>query len=253
MLPGVEGQLILYQAKFACNACIIYFTGKADRTKAMTQNLEASQLSLNDVRHLLKLERQTEGSFDEFLSLEPLTDSEQQQLLEISNDFWRYLETGKVSEELVKFLTLSPLMRLTGFFKIPVLLTMEDSIPIEVEDGDTLIKGRLDILAVNGPDAEIGATQFWILVVEAKNSAIAPLIGLPQLLTYAFKSLQVQSPVWGLTTNGESYRFVRLTRGNPCTYQILPELNLIDKGRSIELAQVLKAICKLQNVQLQLA
>ncbi|MCW6050311.1 restriction endonuclease subunit R [Microcoleus sp. A2-C5] len=226
----------------------------------MTQNLEASQLSLNDVRRLLKLERQTEGSFAESLSLEPLTDSEQQQLLEISNDFWRYLETGKVSEELVKFLTLSPLMRLTGFFKIPVVLTMEDSIPIEVEDEDTLIKGRLDILAVNGPDAEIGAAQFWILVVEAKNSAlakpskrIAPLTGLPQLLTYAFKSLQVQSSVWGLTTNGESYRFVRLTRGNPCTYQILPELNLIDKGRSIELAQVLKAICKLQNVQLQLA
>ncbi|WP_228057647.1 restriction endonuclease subunit R [Tychonema sp. LEGE 07203] len=161
---------------------------------------------------------------------------------------------------MVKFLSLSPLMRLTGFFKIPVLLTMEDSIPIEVEDGDTLIKGRLDILAVNGPEAEIGAAQFWILVVEAKNSALAkpskridPWAGLPQLLTYAYKSLQQQSSVWGLTTNGESYRFVRVTRGNHCTYQILPELNLIDKERSLLLAQVLKAICKLQNLQLQLA
>ncbi|MCC3474622.1 MAG: restriction endonuclease subunit R [Microcoleus sp. PH2017_25_DOB_D_A] len=219
----------------------------------MTQNLEASQLSLNDVRRLLKLERQTEGSFTDFFSLEPLTDFEQQELLQISNDFWRYLEVGKVSEELVKFLSLSPLMRLTGFFKVPVVLTMEDSIPIEVEDGDTLIKGRLDILAVNQPDAELAATQFWILVVEAKNSAIAPLAGLPQLLTYTYKSLQQQSSVWGLTTNGESYRFVRVTRGNPCTYQILPELNLIDRERSLLLAQVLKAICKLQNVQLQLA
>ncbi|MEG4212099.1 restriction endonuclease subunit R [Microcoleus sp. S13_B4] len=219
----------------------------------MTQNLEASQLSLNDVRRLLKLERQTGGGFTDFFSLETLTDFEQQQLWEISNDFWRYLEAGKVSEELVKFLALSPLMRLTGFFKVPVVLTMEDSIPIEVEDGDTLIKGRLDILAVNQPDAELAAAQFWILVVEAKNSAIAPLTGLPQLLTYTYKSLQQQSSVWGLTTNGESYRFVRVTRGNPCTYQILPELNLIDRERSLLLAQVLKAICKLQNVQLQLA
>ncbi|MEO6863119.1 MAG: restriction endonuclease subunit R [Microcoleus sp.] len=225
----------------------------ADRTKAMTQNLEASQLSLNDLRHLLKLEEGDADSLTEFFSLEPLSESEQQELLKIRQNFRRYLAAGKVSEELVKFLALSPLMRLTGFFDVPVVLTMEDSIPIEVEDGDTLIKGRLDILAVNGPDAEIGAAQFWILVVEAKNIAIAPLTGLPQLLTYAFKSLQVRSSVWGLTTNGESYRFVRLTRGNPCTYQILPELNLIDKGRSIELAQVLKAICKLQNVQLQLA
>ena len=219
----------------------------------MTQNLEASQLSLNDVRRLLKLQELEGEGFSDFFSLEPLTESEQQELLKLRNDFRRYLSAGKVSEELVKFLVLSPLMRLAGFFDISIVLTMENSIPIEVEDEDTLIKGRLDILAVNQPDAEIGATQFWILVVEAKNSAIAPLAGLPQLLTYTYKSLQQQSSVWGLTTNGESYRFVRVTRGNPCTYQILPELNLIETERSILLAQVLKAICKLQNVELQLA
>ncbi|MBD1827427.1 restriction endonuclease subunit R [Microcoleus vaginatus GB1-A2] len=219
----------------------------------MAQNLEASQLSLNDVRRFLKLERQIGGSFAEFLSMEPLTDFEQQELLLIGNHFWRHLEAGKVSAKLVKFLVLSPLMRLAGFFDIPMVLTMEDSIPIQVEDGDTLIKERLDVLAVNQPDAELAAAQFWILVVEAKNSAIAPLTGLSQLLTYTYKSLQQQSSVWGLTTNGESYRFVRVTRGNPCTYKILPELNLIDPERSLLLAQVLKAICKLQNVQLQLA
>ncbi|MEG4799413.1 restriction endonuclease subunit R [Microcoleus sp. ARI1-B5] len=219
----------------------------------MTQNLEASQLSLNDVRHLLKLEEGEADSVTDFFSLEPLSESEQQELLKIRQNFRRYLAAGKVSEELVKFLALSPLMRLTGFFDVPVVLTMEDSIPIEVEDGDTLIKGRLDILAVNGPDAEIGAAQFWILVVEAKNSAIDSWAGLPQLLTYAYKSLQQQPSVWGLTTNGRNYQFVRVTRGNPCTYQILPELNLIDPERSLLLAQVLKAICKLQNVQLQLA
>ncbi|MEG4276345.1 restriction endonuclease subunit R [Microcoleus sp. MON1_C1] len=219
----------------------------------MTQNLEASQLSLNDVRRIFKLERQTGGGFTDFFSLEPLTDFEQQELLLIGNHFWRHLEAGKVSAKLVKFLVLSPLMRLAGFFDISLVLTMEDSIPIEVEDGDTLIKGRLDILAVNQPDAELAAAQFWILVVEAKNSAIDPWAGLPQLLTYAYKSLQQQSSVWGLTTNGRNYQFVYLTRGNPCTYQILPELNLMDKERSLLLAQVLKAICKLQNVQLQLA
>lgn len=219
----------------------------------MTQNLEASQLSLNDVRSLLKLERQTGGFFNDFFSLEPLTDFEQQELLLIGNHFWRHLEAGKVSAKLVKFLVLSPLMRLAGFFDIPIVLTMEDSIPIEVEDGDTLIKGRLDILALNQPDAELAAAQFWILVVEAKNSAIDPWAGLPQLLTYAYKSLQQQSSVWGLTTNGRNYQFVYLTRGNPCTYQILPDLSLTDRERSLLLAQVLKAICKLQYVQLQLA
>ncbi|MEG3959429.1 restriction endonuclease subunit R [Microcoleus sp. herbarium2] len=219
----------------------------------MTQNLEASQLSLNDVRRLLKLEEREGDAFTDFFSLEPLSELEQQEILKIRTDFRRYLSAGKVSAKLVKFLVLSPLMRLAGFFDIPIVLTMEDSIPIEVEDGDTLIKGRLDVLAVNQPDAELAAAQFWILVVEAKNSEIDPWAGLPQLLTYAYKSLQQQSSVWGLTTNGRNYQFVYLTRGNACTYQILPELNLIDPERSLWLAQVLKAICKLQYVQLQLA
>ena len=219
----------------------------------MTQNLEASQLSLNDVRRLLKLEEREGDAFTDFFSLEPLSELEQQEILKIRTDFRRYLFAGKVSAKLVKFLVLSPLMRLAGFFDIPIVLTMEDSIPIEVEDADTLIKGRLDVLAVNQPDAELAAAQFWILVVEAKNSAIDPWAGLPQLLTYAYKSLQQQSSVWGLTTNGRNYQFVYLTRGNPCTYQILPDLSLTDRERSLLLAQVLKAICKLQNVQLQLA
>ena len=219
----------------------------------MTQNLEASQLSLNDVRRLLKLEEREGDAFTDFLSLEPLSELEQQEILKIRTDFRRYLSAGKVSEELVKFLVLSPLMRLAGFFDIPIVLTMEDSIPIEVEDADTLMKGRLDVLAVNQPDAELAAAQFWILVVEAKNSAIDPWAGLPQLLTYAYKSLQQQSSVWGLTTNGRNYQFVYLTRGNPCTYQILPDLSLTDRERSLLLTQVLKAIRKLQYVQLQLA
>jgi len=221
--------------------------------KSMTENLEASKISLDYVLHLLKLEEREASPFTDFFSLEPLTELEQQELLKIRHDFRRYFAAGKISEELIKFLVLSPLMRLTGFFDIPIVLTMEDSIPIQVEDEDTVIKGQLDILAVNQPDAAVTATRFWILVVEAKNSAIDPWAGLPQLLTYTYKSLQQQASVWGLTTNGRNYQFVYLTRGNPCTYQILPELSLTDTERSIQLVQVLKAICKLQNVQLQLA
>jgi hypothetical protein len=40
---------------------------------------------------------------------------------------------------------------------------------------------------------------------------------------------------------------VYLQQGNSPTYQLLPELNLIDSERTIQLLQVLKAICKLQH------
>jgi hypothetical protein len=217
----------------------------------MPLTVEASSLTLNDVHKFLKLEEQPDGSFTDFLTLEPLTEFEQQDLLQISNDFRRYLAAGKVSEGLVKFLTLALLMRLAGFYEVPIRLTMEDAIAISIEDEDKKITGRMDILAVN---TERGTTtSLWIVVIETKNSAVDVFEGLPQLLTYAFKSLEQQASVWGLVTNGRSYQFVHLRRGNLPTYQLMSELSLIDPERSMQLLQVLKAICRLQNVQLQLA
>jgi len=69
-------------------------------------------------------------------------------------------------------------------------------------------------------------------------------IPMAQLLTYAHKTLENQTSVWGLTTNGLSYWFIHIQQGNPPTYRILPEVNLIDSERSIQLLQILKAICK---------
>lgn len=206
---------------------------------------EGSILTLNDVHRLLKLAAQLDGLFTDYLPLKPLTKLEQQDLLQISNDFRRYLAAGKVAEGLVKFLTLAPLMRLAGFYETPIRLSMEDSIAISIEDEDIKITGQMDILAVN---TELStAASLWILVIETKNSSVEVFTGLPQLLTYAFKSLEQQQSVWGLVTNGLRYQFMQLRRGK------MPELNLIDRDRSLQLLQVFKAICQLQNVQLQLA
>lgn len=178
--------------------------------------------------------------------MEPLTEIEQQEILQIRNDFWHYFSAGKVYEGLVKFIVLAPLMRLSGFYQYPIGIRLEESIAdIDIEDEDTKITGRMDILAVNKAMPKITGISFWILVIEAKNSSVSALEGLPQLLTYAYKSLEHQESVWGLTTNGLNYWFVYLQQGNPPTYQLLPELNLIDSERSLQLLQVLKAICKL--------
>ena len=211
--------------------------------------LEASSLSLNDVHRLLKLQKQQNGLFRDFLSLEPLTEFEQQDLARIVNDFERYLYAGKVSEGLVKFLTLAPLMRLAGFYDVPIRLTMEDSIAIAIEDEDTSIRGRMDILAVNKARTNT-VPPFWVLVIETKNSAIDVVEGLPQLLTYAFKSLEQQSAVWGLVTNGQRYQFVHLRQETTPIYQLMPLLNLNEYQDAIELLQVLKAICQLPDFQL---
>ncbi|MEH2425292.1 MAG: restriction endonuclease subunit R [Nostoc sp.] len=214
----------------------------------MTLTVEASSLSLNDVHRFLKLEKLSNASFTDFLSLKPLSEFEQQDLLRIRSDFERYLNARKISEGLVKFLTIAPLMRLAGFYDVPIRLTMEDSIAIAVEDEDRRITGRMDILAINSPQSNI-APLFWILVIETKNSAIEVGEGLPQLLTYAFKSLNQQLSVWGLVTNGLRYQFVYLRCDQQPTYQLMPLLNLNESPGATELLQVLKSICKLPNFQ----
>ncbi len=180
------------------------------------------------------------------LSLEPLTGFEQQELEQIRNDLDRYLIEGEISEGQVKFLAIAPLLRLAGFYHSPIKIALEENIGrIHVEDEDTNITGRFDILAINKERQIIDDAYFWLLVIESKNGEIAPSAGLAQLLTYAYKSMERQEGVWGLTTNGNLYQFVYIQQGNSPIYQLMPLLNLMEPEPSRQLFQVLKAICKL--------
>ena len=208
----------------------------------MVTTLDASNLSLNDVRRLLKFEEHVSDSISSFLELEPLTEVEQQELQQIQSFLRSYRAAGKISEGQVKFLFLAPLMKLAGFYRPEIRITIEERIAeISVTDEDITIKGRMDILAV---DQTKGAnnTSLWILVLESKNSTIEVMEGLPQLLTYTYKSLEQQASVWGLITNGLRYQFVYTEQGNHPIYRLFPDLNLIYCDRAVELVQVLKAI-----------
>lgn len=210
--------------------------------------LTAKNITLKQLNQFFNLNKLPNGSFTSLLSLEALTEFEQEELAQIRDDFENYLIDGKVLEGQIKLLVISPLLRLAGFYRSPIKLTLEEDIAdILIEDEDTKITGRLDILAINKDEPTTKDVAFWVLVVEAKNSSVNAFEGLPQLLTYAYKALEHQELVWGLTTNGMQYQFVLLRQGNPLTYQQMPLLNLMDTDSAIQLLQVLKAICKLQN------
>lgn len=55
----------------------------------MTVIIDASNLFLDDVYRLLHLVEISNGSFINLLTLEPLTETEQQEILQIRQDFWR--------------------------------------------------------------------------------------------------------------------------------------------------------------------
>ena len=208
--------------------------------------LNARNLSLRDIHRLLGIQPLYNGSFTPMLALEPLTATEQQELDRIQNEFRNYWVEGKVSEGQVRLVSIAPLLRLAGFNQPPIKLNVEEDIArIYIEDEDTYITGRFDIVAVNKEQQTGNSIPLWILIVESKNSEAEASTGLPQLLTYAFNTLERQESVWGLATNGLLYRFVYIRRGNPPTYQLMPSLDFFERDRSIQLLQVLKAICKL--------
>ncbi|WP_013323557.1 hypothetical protein [Gloeothece verrucosa] len=208
--------------------------------------LQARNLTIADVERLLGFQKRRNGRFESFLSLPEITEVEEQELLKIQEDFERYLDED-ASEGQVKLVAIAPLLRLAGFYNYPIQIKVEnniDSIEIEDEKGIT-IAGRFDIIAINKQEQIADNVYFWVLAIESKRSAINAVAGLPQLLTYAYKSLEYQEAVWGLTTNGMHYQFVYIQQGNPPIYLSMPILSLLELESGLQLLQVLKAISQL--------
>lgn len=94
----------------------------------MTTTLDSRNLSLKDVYRILKIERRLNNSFTSLLTLETLTEVEQQNLQEIRNNFDNYYSEGKISEGQVKLLFIAPLMWLSGFYHPTIKITLEENI-----------------------------------------------------------------------------------------------------------------------------
>jgi hypothetical protein len=206
------------------------------------KTIQSLNITLAQVRHLFKYQRERIQAFTDILSLEPLSEREQDEIEQMQSDFESYFVEGMVSEGQIKLLSVSPLLKLAGFYKPPIKIILEEDISdIIIEDQNTKITGRIDLLAIQTKSLE-SDTPFWVLVLESKNGNIAPSAGLAQILTYAYTSLQSQTSVWGLLTNGEYYQFIYLQSGEQPIYNILPSLNFLETELAQTTLQVLKAI-----------
>jgi hypothetical protein len=205
--------------------------------------LKAKDIKLDEVRELLGFELIRQGRFEDFLGLQPLVSQEAEGLEVISSELFDYLENGRISEGQMQLVAIAPLLRLAGYSRSPIEYLVEEQIgSIYIEDRDTYIRGRFDIVAVNRRVQVDAQNLLWILVVESKNMGASEYVGIAQMLTYAYTSLARQEAVWGLVTNGANYQFFYIEQGEKPTYRRMPSLNLLDPEPSVRLLQVLKAI-----------
>jgi hypothetical protein len=203
-------------------------------------------MTIASAHQLLGFTPMLDGAFSDWLTLAPLTATEIEAVNQIREELWTYLKRGKISEGQAKVISLIPLLRLAGYHRSPLEYLIEEDIDeICIDDHDTVIRGRLDLVVANR-DLPTGKNTFlWIVVVETKNIEASEFAGIAQLLTYAYRSLERQSNVWGMVTNGVTYQFFYLAKSEAgLTYQYLPGLRLVEFPQALELLQVLKAIAE---------
>jgi hypothetical protein len=178
--------------------------------------LKAKDIKLDEVQpennhKLLGFEMIRQGRLEDFLELAPLELGEPVGLEGITSELFDYIENGRISEGQAQLVAIAPLLRLAGYSRPPIEYRVEENIgSIYIEDRDTYIRGRFDIVAVNRKIATDKQNLLWILVVESKNMGALEYVGIAQMLTYAYTSLARQESVWGLVTNGANYQFFHI-------------------------------------------
>ncbi len=155
---------------------------------------------------------------------------------------WRRLlyqrSAGELLEGAVMLLLASPLLGLAGFYDPPFRLRAEAAVDLVIDDGEELFRGRIDALVLQ--------RQLWVMVLEAKKTAISVRSALPQALAYMMASPQKNSPAYGVLTNGDELVFVKLVPGETPMYGLSRSFSLYTVIDELAAAlQVLKLLGRL--------
>ncbi|NEN94554.1 MAG: restriction endonuclease subunit R [Moorea sp. SIO3I7] len=204
----------------------------------MATIISPSKLSLSDVEDKFKLQEVMEPEFfPECVENLPQLSELEMQIIDRAKANYKYLSKDLVLEDLVKMVVVSPLLDLAGFYQPPfkVKAEYEVSLPIEDKDEDTIIKGRIDILVTSKP--------IWIAVIESKRSAVSLQPAIPQALVYMVKSPQTEQPTFGLVTNGASFIFIKLVKGETLRYALSKAFDIWNPGNYLyDVLSILKRI-----------
>jgi Type I restriction enzyme R protein N terminus (HSDR_N) len=193
--------------------------------------------SLADVEGRLGLTRSEDKTFfTEWRdSLPTLSDVEQDRLTILRQRLLYHRADGDLLEGLVMLLVASPLLELAGFYDAPFKMKAEASVEIAVDDGEEILRGRIDALILQ--------QNFWVLVLEAKKTTISTRSALPQALAYMMANTQTDRPTFGMMTNGDDVLFVKLTTQPSGQYSLSRVFSLYTLPEELQsVLQILKQV-----------
>lgn len=177
--------------------------------------------------------------FTEWLdNLPEITDLEKQYLDRVKINYLSLVKRRPISEEMVKMVVLSPLLDLGDFYRPPFYVETENSIEIALEDEGEIVRGRIDVMVLKH--------QFWLLVIESKQSGFSLLTAIPQALAYMLANPTPERPAFGLVTNGDDFQFIKLIKQDTPQYALSDKFTL--SKRENELYKVLSILKKLSHI-----
>jgi predicted type IV restriction endonuclease len=200
----------------------------------MVQSIAAKEVTLAQLRETFGLQVVRDSNFfTEWMQPSvALTPEEQQMLDRVKQNFESLMEDPPMLENTVKMVVLSPLLDLAGFYRSPYSIETEPSIELTATDGDTIVRGRIDVLVLQ--------QRLWLLVIESKRSDFSVTRGLPQALSYMLANPTKESPSFGLIMNGNEFLFVKAIAHPTSQYATSRLFSLINPGN--ELYDILKIV-----------
>lgn len=177
----------------------------------MVKTIAIDQITLYDLEQQWGLETSPDPDFfrEWQEDLPSLTEVECQQLQRVEAAY-NNLEKRALLEEIVKLAVVAPLLNLAGFFLAPFYIETEKSVEIAVANDDSILRGRIDILVVRD--------RVWVLTIESKRGEFSLKVGIPQVLSYMLAAPTTQKTLYGMVTNGGSFMFLKLVRGDRLLY-----------------------------------
>lgn len=168
-------------------------------------------------------------------ALPELSTSEKTALEQLRRRYLYQRSAGQLLEGTVTLLLASPLLAIAGFYDPPFKLRAEESVSLNLDDGEDILQGRIDVLVL--------LNQLWVVILESKKTALSVWTALPQTLAYLMANPHPENPSFAMMTNGDDIVFVKLVQGEDRQYGISRVFSpLISHQELNQVLQILKRI-----------
>jgi Type I restriction enzyme R protein N terminus (HSDR_N) len=137
--------------------------------------------------------------------LPELAEEERVALGEVRRRYLYQRTAGQLLEGTVMLLLVSPLLTVAGFYDPPFRVRAEESVRLDLSDGMESLVRRIDVLVV--------VDGLWVVVLEAKKTALSLWGAVPQTLAYLMTNPKLEGPSFGVVTNGDEIVFVKVEAG----------------------------------------